>query len=483
MSQNTDTIQVSQVKPISGTIYIFNKSVLGPPYIAPCLPNLFGDFHIEGYGLPLSVLSGNGNGMGFVPTDVFSVYTKNYIDKLAKTFTGPPNSWNLTGNSGTTSSTNFIGTTDDIPLRFRVHGDWAGQIQSNIQSFANTSFGYFAGGRIISTVITTPNHEFYQGIENSAFGSTALLANTIGNNNTAIGSAALSGNATGSGNTAIGQNSMVYYANGSDNTAIGSGSLYGLLNYPLSGSQNVAIGVSSLQSNTSGSMNVSIGTNNMLKNVNGSQNIAIGTGSFNTNISGTNNTIIGNQADVGQDQLTNATAIGNGAIVNASNQIVIGNNSITQIGGSVAWQILSDERFKLNIRENVPGIEFIKNLKAVTYQVNIDKLDQFTKTGVLTDINHHVAYHPAEQIVHSGFLAQQVEQICKDLGYDFDAVVTPSDKNGHYSLAYSQFVVPLVKAVQEQEAIIESQKEENKILKDQIAEILKRLDKIEKNTK
>ena len=58
-----------------------------------------------------------------------------------------------------------------------------------------------------------------------------------------------------------------------------------------------------------------------------------------------------------------------------------------------------------------------------------------------------------------------------------------SDKNGHYSLSYGQFVVPLVKAVQEQQLIIEAELKENKKLKEEISEILKRIEKLEQNQK
>ena len=46
--------------------------------------------------------------------------------------------WNLTGNSGTTVGTNFIGTTDSRGLMFKVNGNQAGYL--DIVN-ANTSFG------------------------------------------------------------------------------------------------------------------------------------------------------------------------------------------------------------------------------------------------------------------------------------------------------------------------------------------------------
>ena len=58
----------------------------------------------------------------------------------------------------------------------------------------------------------------------------------------------------------------------------------------------------------------------------------------------------------------------------------------------------------------------------------------------------------------TGFIAQEVEQAAKEVGYDFDGVQLPKNDHDHYTLGYSTFVVPLVKAVQEQQAMIEEQR-------------------------
>ena len=64
----------------------------------------------------------------------------------------------------------------------------------------------------------------------------------------------------------------------------------------------------------------------------------------------------------------------------------------------------------------------------------------------LIDINNK-ARADKEKQVQSGFVAQDVEAIAKRLGYDFSGVEV--DEIGMYSLRYGEFVVPLVKAVQE----------------------------------
>ncbi|MCF6172165.1 MAG: hypothetical protein L3J66_14440, partial [Bacteroidales bacterium] len=65
------------------------------------------------------------------------------------------------------------------------------------------------------------------------------------------------------------------------------------------------------------------------------------------------------------------------------------------------------------------------------------------------------------------------EQAALECNYDFSGVTPAKTENELYSVSYSQFVVPLVKAVQEQQQQIESLKNENSILK-------ARLEKIEK---
>ncbi|MFZ4704364.1 MAG: hypothetical protein ACOYMF_00005, partial [Bacteroidales bacterium] len=95
--------------------------------------------------------------------------------------------WSLTGNNGTNTSSNFIGTTDDVDLLFKRNNVKAGQLGMN-----NTSFGVNA-----LNAVTT-------GIVNTAIGQAALNFNSTGNNNIAIGSQALYTNTTGSNNTASG---------------------------------------------------------------------------------------------------------------------------------------------------------------------------------------------------------------------------------------------------------------------------------------
>jgi hypothetical protein len=58
-------------------------------------------------------------------------------------------------------------------------------------------------------------------------------------------------------------------------------------------------------------------------------------------------------------------------------------------------------------------------------------------------------------VVYTGFIAQEVEQAALSVGFDFSGIDKSGVENGGlYSLRYAEFVVPLVKAVQEQQAMI-----------------------------
>ena len=134
--------------------------------------------------------------------------------------------------------------------------------------------------------------------------------------------------------------------------------------------------------------------------------------------------------------------------------MVIGNGSVANIGGQVAWSNLSDSRFKKNIEPETHGLDFIMKLKPVTYNLDVHKLNTFL--GVPT--TDEESAKEKEAIVYSGFLAQDVEQAANDVDYNFSGVVKPQNEKDHYSLVYSDFVIPLVKAVQEQQHTIDSMK-------------------------
>jgi hypothetical protein len=67
----------------------------------------------------------------------------------------------------------------------------------------------------------------------------------------------------------------------------------------------------------------------------------------------------------------------------------------------------------------------------------------------LKDETNWTEKYDIEKITMTGFIAQEVEQAAKSLNYEFSGVVAPENKNELYSLRYSEFVVPVVKGLQE----------------------------------
>lgn len=300
------------------------------------------------------------------------------------------------------------------------------------------------------------------GVQNSAFGFQALASNSIGNSNTAVGYLAMQQN-TGSENTAIGTLTLQKNTEGQFNTAVGSNAIKeNRLSW-----HNTALGAFALYSNNDefAGSNVAIGSSSLYKN-NAYGNVAVGQGALYNNVSGQNNVAIGRQAGVFlPNNVSNVIVIGSetGWLTTLDNHVNIGNASAVWIGGKVGWNTYSDKRMKNNIREDVPGLSFITRLKPVTYNTSIDKLEEIANGGKTLDSDpgneiskSWKGKYDGDKIKTTGFLAQDVEQAAKEINYSFSGVHNPKN-GGLLSLDYSAFVVPLVKAVQEQQSIIERQ--------------------------
>lgn len=491
--------------------------------------------------------------------------------------TGAGSGWGLTGNSGTVPGTNFIGTTDENALRFRINNAWAGEIhpitanvylgigagESTTSGQANTAIGEHAlSGNTDGSFNTSAGYFALavngSGVNNSAFGAYALTSNTAGTGNTAVGRNALFANTGGWGNTATGSGSLLSNLSGGNNTANGfetlysnnigesntgsgyqsmyfnaggsSNSAYGwrTLYNNASGNHNLGIGHSTLFTNTAGHYNVAVGSetlyynttgesntavgnyalyantadentalgamslvnNNagtlnfaggyasLFNNTNASYNTAVGAYSLTTNISGTYNTAVGlyslwnsiggiSNIAIGAfsgissntPNIYNTVSIGNDGYLNAyQNQVFVGNLGTIFIGGNVTCGTFSDARIKNDVREDVKGLEFILKLRPVTYFKSSKAAMELTGNKQNID---YPGKDEADHIRFTGFIAQEVEAAAKASGYDFSGYRIPENEWSLYTLSYEQFVVPLVKAMQEQQKLIE--KQQNKI--------------------
>ena len=225
----------------------------------------------------------------------------------------------------------------------------------------------------------------------------------------------------------------------------------------VSSSFNSAFGFQSLKENISGEYNSAFGYRSLYKNVTGVNNVAMGNQTLFNNVSGINNTAIGYKAFFTGDTFQNSTAIGYNTSINASNQVRLGDAFVNSIGGFTNWTNVSDARFKKNVKEDVIGLNFIKKLRPVSYQLDMDAIASFNKTESLR--NNNLERNKFSEI-QTGFIAQEVEVAAKLSGFNFHGVDVPKNENSNYGLRYAEFVVPLVKAVQEQQELIENQQQE-----------------------
>jgi hypothetical protein len=216
--------------------------------------------------------------------------------------------------------------------------------------------------------------------------------------------------------------------NGAGNTGLGANRLY----YNTSGYSNTAVGFSSLYENTTGYYNTGLGAASLYGQTTGHDNTAVGVSSLSGNGTGSYNTAIGSGANVDSSGRVNATAIGYGAIVDASYKVRIGNDQVTSIGGHVGWTNFSDIRGKTDIAALDLGLDFVMALRPVSFKLK--------QGNGRTDM---------------GFIAQDIETL---LGDGYNVLGIGGDRNRTLALRYTDFISPLVKAVQEQQAQIESQK-------------------------
>ncbi len=355
------------------------------------------------------------------------------------------------------------------------------------------------------------------GSNNVAIGYSALLRNINGNGNVAIGWQTIQEDSFSSSNVAIGFVAMKFHSKGNNNVAIGSQALVGLGGAPslreynvsigsdahaqcLSCSGNIAIGHFSGNNEKHGMDNVAVGRYAMYVDSLGYRNVAVGFRAL-TGLplwrSDTGNVAIGAYAleqapgqfntSVGYNSaffipggvyVVNSTAIGYDSRITDSNQVRIGNSAVSSIGGFAPWTNFSDERFKEIVNTEIPGTEFILRLKPIAYRINLQKLSKYLGEKY----THALAKQKEDEIIF-GFSAQQVDSVAQSMGITFYGVDKPDNNRTPYGLRYAMFVVPLVKAFQEQQKIIASQQKQIVELQKTNAMILQELEIIKQQLK
>ncbi len=306
--------------------------------------------------------------------------------------------------------------------------------------------------------IAIGSYSLYQnttGGSNIAFGGYSLENNTIGFNNIALGYQSLKANTIGANNFASGERSLTRNTTGINNIAIG----FETLPFNTTGSSNIAYGYAALYSNTTGGGNIAYGYQALSVNTNGVNNIAMGSLAGSYLVDGSDNITIGREAGGALSTGSNNIILGAEAspsATNVSNEITLGNSNITNIRSAIqAITSLSDRRDKTDIQTITEGVDFVKQLKPVTYTWNTrDK----SKVGIKA----------------AGFIAQDLLALQKTspIGVNLDLV---SENNPEKLEArYSNLLPVMVKAIQEQQVIIEDQKKRLEVLEKLVAELIKK---------
>jgi hypothetical protein len=207
--------------------------------------------------------------------------------------------WKTTGNAGTDTAINFIGTTDNMPLHFR-------QNNIKIADWNRNKRSYFIG--------------VGAGNDNSIANGQISIGDSTGTNfNGTTAAGVLIGTFAGKSLTNGFNPVMIGLRAGESNTT---------------GGGNVFVGTVAGRFNTTGAGNTYVGHFAAVSGTIAANNTAIGLNALLTNIKGSLNTALGAAADVGDDSLVNVTSIGAQSLVDTSNAMVLG--SINGINGATA---------------------------------------------------------------------------------------------------------------------------------------------------
>jgi hypothetical protein len=390
-------------------------------------------------------------------------------------------------------------TTTQADSNFNISGDGTagGTLSSNLVN-AVTQFN-LGGSRLISAA----------GTNNLFVGMNAAATGPTGFDNTYVGNFAGNASTTGDANSFFGV-SAGFNNSGTANSFFGRSA--GFQNRP--GNSNSFFGVQAGRDNCGVGCDASGG--------NGSNNSFFGRSAGLANTTGSNNTIIGANANVGADNLTNATAIGAGAIVSASNTLVLGNNANVRIGETTStaakFDVLANASNTYAIYASIDGDnkEAVRgvNTSALGFagyflgRLRVDGQVSFTQFGTVSggtplcrNLSNFISDCSASSLRHKTDvqpLTIGLETLTRlrpisftwkadgthDLGLAAEEVAavepllnTYNNKGEIEGVKYQQLTVVLINAVQEQQAQIETLRAANAALQSRLRAVERALRK------
>jgi len=281
------------------------------------------------------------------------------------------------------------------------------------------------------------------GAENNVMiGSYSGDAITTGDNNTAIGYSALGANTEGASNTAVGYSAGVNITSGSDNIAIGRSTFE---NGACTGTHNTAIGYRSLYDCTSAHYSVGAGYYSLYNVTTGSKCVGLGKQAMYYVTEGDNNIGVGSNAGMGDSP--------SGSITTGSNNIVLGDNNISNLYCADTSISSSDQRDKADIENFTAGLSFVNQMRPITYRWDKRSWyagDNPTSQDIL-DAVPDGSKKKSKQ--HIGFLSQEIETLEKEIGFatskDNMLVCNMNEDDTAMGLKYERLVPVLVNAIKE----------------------------------
>jgi trimeric autotransporter adhesin len=302
----------------------------------------------------------------------------------------------------------------------------------------NTIIGYQAGNLNVADRNTFIGCESgmktTSGIWNVFLGHQSGYSNTTGNYSTALGFRALYSQTGYSGNNDL------------NNTAVGYEALYS--NNPTSSSNgrgNVAVGSQSLRENLTGYQNTSVGTGALQYMTTGQRNTAVGNYALDQILTGSNNTAIGYMANCDADNCTNSTAIGSNTFASASDEVRFGDEFILTLYCMGAYNGNVGVTNRDLYADNTGKIGYVAS--SARYKDNIFDMEKVDWLYELRPVNFTYKSDETKKQQY-GLIAEEVEKVNSDfVSYNKDGSVE--------TVSYSQLIAPMLKAIQDQQALIE----------------------------
>jgi len=286
------------------------------------------------------------------------------------------------------------------------------------------------------------NQNFDSDCNNVCIGHEAGELITTGRYNHFIGSLAGDDFDTESSNMGIGYRALGgSIAGGEYNVAIGNSVLDALT----SGDSNTAVGYYAGSAVTTGTENVLIGQEAGIALTEGGNNVCVGEYTANNLTTGDYNTTLGNNNTTDGVDAQHQITIGYGIGSNGDNNFTFGkagNRVYNNFSSNASWTRSSDERKKQNIKDDNLGLNFINELRPVTFQWKPS--NEFPKEWDEYSEENNM---DTEVVMH-GLIAQEVKSALDKVGIDTFGGWT-ENKDGMQNISREMFVFPLIKAVQE----------------------------------